>query len=613
MLGWKKGIGFSFGPEPTPDAPARGVGEAPEAAGQAAAAATGETDYRLSWLPLGGYVKMLGQDDMDPTQLSEDPRAFNRRPIWQRMCIISAGVVMNIILAFVLFAITFRVGIEFPAAAIGPVEYGSPAAKAGFEMGDSVQKINGQAPRFGKFEFTDVAIASMLAPRGEVVHYTVQRPDGTQRTLAVVPEMDAATGLQRIGVSPMPSLKVALLKPGEESLLSEIDPALGKLRNGDVIVAANGQPVHDFVQLHALIQRSAGQPVTLTLRNARRGVPEQTITLRPELQTRFGAEGPVSVVGMLPQVVVDRVVPNSPAAAAGVQSGDTVVRVEATAYPSFEQFTKIVSQNEGEPISIEVRRKGQSEILRATPRSSNGKVQVGVALNLFAGPARVSEVLPGSLAAERGVRPGAVLMAIDGTPVQSWPQVVAALWQVPEDGRAELSVRNLDGTTIAIVAPAAQLSDLSELQFQLGVPLSIQMQLQQGATVMGAVWMGLDHTEKFVLQTYMTLRGLFQQTVAPSNLHGIVGIAKIGADAQERGFLWLLYIMGLVSVNLAVVNFLPLPIVDGGLFVLLVIEKIRGKPLEAKVLSAINIAGLALLGCIFVFVTFNDITMFLPK
>ena len=98
--------------------------------------------------------------------------------------------------------------------------------------------------------------------------------------------------------------------------------------------------------------------------------------------------------------------------------------------------------------------------------------------------------------------------------------------------------------------------------------------------------------------------------MSPSNLHGIVGITKIGYDVQERGPVWLWYVLAMVSVNLAVANFLPLPIVDGGLFLLLILEKIRGKPLSLKVQSAIQIVGVVLLIGLFLFVTYNDIGMF---
>ena len=74
--------------------------------------------------------------------------------------------------------------------------------------------------------------------------------------------------------------------------------------------------------------------------------------------------------------------------------------------------------------------------------------------------------------------------------------------------------------------------------------------------------------------------------------------------------MYLVYLLGVISVNLAVANFLPLPIVDGGLFILLIIEKVRGQPLPAKVQEYIQVAGLVLLGSMLLFVTYNDLSLF---
>jgi regulator of sigma E protease len=149
---------------------------------------------------------------------------------------------------------------------------------------------------------------------------------------------------------------------------------------------------------------------------------------------------------------------------------------------------------------------------------------------------------------------------------------------------------------------------MERLHYLVGLPLAYRTKTQVAKNAWDAVLMGMDHTKKFVLNVYMTLAGLVVGTVDPSNLHGIVGITKVGYDVQERGPVWLWYLLAMVSVNLAVANFLPLPIVDGGLFLLLVVEKIRGKPLSVKVQTAIQTVGIVLLAGLFLFVTYNDIT-----
>src|SRR5215471_8370793 len=97
LFSWRKGLGFRWGSsakeyEQIVQAEREGVQKRD-------LSHLGETEYRLNWIPLGGYVKMLGQDDMNPNANSSDPRAYNMKPIGKRMVIVSAGVIMNVILA----------------------------------------------------------------------------------------------------------------------------------------------------------------------------------------------------------------------------------------------------------------------------------------------------------------------------------------------------------------------------------------------------------------------------------------------------------------------------------------------------------------------------------
>jgi regulator of sigma E protease len=92
----------------------RGVSTRAQLTRAAQALGLGETEYRLNWIPLGGYVKMLGQDDLDPNSQSDDPRAFTSKSIPARMLVLSAGVIMNVILAAFGFMVVFLIGFSVP-------------------------------------------------------------------------------------------------------------------------------------------------------------------------------------------------------------------------------------------------------------------------------------------------------------------------------------------------------------------------------------------------------------------------------------------------------------------------------------------------------------------
>ena len=128
----------------------------------------GETDYRVSLLPLGGYVKLGGED---PGEVSTDPREFLNKPRWQRFLVYLAGPAMNIVLAVALIAIVFMAGIEIPdlqriAPVVGHVEPGSGAAAAGFQVGDRLLTANGK--KLDRWQDAVFEMMTSVGPTGEV-------------------------------------------------------------------------------------------------------------------------------------------------------------------------------------------------------------------------------------------------------------------------------------------------------------------------------------------------------------------------------------------------------------------------------------------------------------
>jgi regulator of sigma E protease len=129
----------------------------------------------------------------------------------------------------------------------------------------------------------------------------------------------------------------------------------------------------------------------------------------------------------------------------------------------------------------------------------------------------------------------------------------------------------------------------------------------------GAITKGFDHTHKKVVRILQTLRGLFSGQVAITNLAGPVMIAKASYDLSKYGFGTLLFFLGFISINLAIVNFLPIPVLDGGLFVIATIERIKGSPLNETMMGWVNTVAFLLVIGLMLFVVFNDIRVLLPR
>lgn len=163
----------------------------------------GETEYILSWIPLGGYVKLLGEDPESGDQVSpeEQPRAFTSKPLWARMAVIVAGPLSNYLLAVVLLCIGFTAGLPVLTSSIGKVVEGSPAMKAGIQTGDQIVAIDGA--RIWRWDDMRGMVERSAA---EPLKVTVER-QGKELTLTVTPELAQQKSLLgeevgRIGVTP---------------------------------------------------------------------------------------------------------------------------------------------------------------------------------------------------------------------------------------------------------------------------------------------------------------------------------------------------------------------------------------------------------------------------
>jgi len=185
----------------------------------------GETEYRWNWLPLGGYVKMLGQDDLRPNASSADPRSYNMKPVSKRMVIVSAGVIMNIILAIIGFTILFRMGFNRPPALIGGITPGSPAQHtyredktlAPLQVGDRILSLDGKE----QLDFTKISLEAALMQPDQPVPMKVLRRDGTEENLWIKPQRDEGdpNGFVQMGISSSPKLQAA---PKKDSLPPEM-------------------------------------------------------------------------------------------------------------------------------------------------------------------------------------------------------------------------------------------------------------------------------------------------------------------------------------------------------------------------------------------------------
>jgi regulator of sigma E protease len=236
----------------------------------------GETDYRINLLPLGGYVKMSGENPMD--ERTGDPKEFLSHSRWHRFLIAIAGPAMNILLAIGLLTIVYMVHYEYPAvfdepAVVGWIEPDTPAAKADVQPGDRIVRLGDlQNPTW-----KDVAPKEALSPN-QPLAVTLQR--GSQRIeKTIVPEADGPNQMGSVGWVPKePSVPITDLEAG-------MPAAKSGLKVGDEIISVDGQPVPALAVMIESLKHTQDKPVQLTvLRNGE----EKKFTITPVLADSRG-------------------------------------------------------------------------------------------------------------------------------------------------------------------------------------------------------------------------------------------------------------------------------------------------------------------------------------
>ena len=373
----------------------------------------GETDYRVSAIPLGGYVRMAGDNPEEGR--SGDPDEFLSRPKWQRFLILLAGPGMNLVIAVAFLAIIGMVGTE---------------------------------------------------------------------SLVIKPVIGKIVG-----------------KPAQSA----------GLQTGDRITAVNGDRIDDYDDLRMIISMNAETPLRIDyVRNGR----QQTTTMTPE---RDNSDfGPIGRAGIQPWIdaIVGRVRPNSPAAHAGLRPGDRILAANGHPVEQLVDLDPIFIQAKGAPVSLDLQR----------------------------AQARVTTVLPAVPANDEEAYRGFI--------------------------------------------PPTEVKKLS---------------------LIPAIEDSLKQNEKMLRYVFLTLRRLVRAQGSVKELSGPISIARISGEMFRRGWIEVVAFMAMISLQLGIMNLLPIPVLDGGHIMILLVEGAARRDLSLHVKERITQIGFAVLAALMIVVIYNDV------
>ncbi len=224
------------------------------------------TEYRIGLIPFGGFVKMLGQEDVGPVKESSDPRSFANKPFIVRAAVFAAGVTFNALSAVIIFMIVFLVGINLTPAVVGGVIPNSPAARAGLKTGDEIIEIGGKSENL---DFSNIGVAAALSDVNEAVRLKVKHKDGSIEDFALVAELLQGEEMRAFGILPPMgmSLTVGKLSANDANDLY----ARTGLRPGDRIKSVGGREVRTYWELAEAMRNTFAPEVTLSVERTKRG------------------------------------------------------------------------------------------------------------------------------------------------------------------------------------------------------------------------------------------------------------------------------------------------------------------------------------------------------
>jgi regulator of sigma E protease len=291
-------------------------------------------------------------------------------------------------------------------------------------------------------------------------------------------------------------------------------------------------------------------------------------------------------------------------ATTGVQPGDRIIAVNGVPTPTWKQvYSEYEKAKPGTPITIAVSRSGANQIITATTPEHLASPDI-----LFGYPplaAVIAEVDAGTPADRAGLKPGDTIIAMNGKPVITWPQLVEGVHQ--SGGHSiQFGVRR-DGQQLELDITPMQGTDLEgQPVWQVGVLPNTDEDYER-QSFLEAGKDAASSTVSGMRQIGQVLVGLFSGKVSIRQLAGPVGIARISGEAAKRGLPTLLEFMAVISLNLGLLNLLPIPILDGGHILMLAIEGILRRDLSIAVKERFVQVGLVFLLGIFAFVMYSDI------
>jgi regulator of sigma E protease len=520
----------------------------------------GETEYKISILPLGGFVRMFGENPEEELNEEEKKLSFLHQVLWKKAAIAAAGPIFNFILpVFVFWAMLSGTQERFQPL-IGTVFEGGPAAAAELQAGDRVLAVDEKEI----ISFSNMVEAISLRPNQDVKIKIDRRGktlDVTVHTLGLPSnnpiEKDQKVG--RIGIG-------AGQQKATIAVLEKSPAAMAGLKTEDEIIKWDDEPIHSIHHLFEKLQTAPHQSHQLEIKN---GDTTKTLLLPPI--------GPTT----------------------------DLVSGQALPIPELETQRYAVTADElanAKQTIADTRTKAAEKL---NEQRRNG----GVAF--FEGT--IADIKDDTPAKALGLLKGDRIIAYDGTSFDAWATFHQKLTMAPDD--IHYMVIERKGATFLTSFRMAPYHDpkmrgLPEKKVLGHVAKSAVHEpetFKREVSLVDAFPQAVDETYKIIALTLKGIWALLRFEIPLATLGGPIMIFDLAGKAAEQGQGMFLFLLCLISVNLGVLNLLPIPVLDGGHLLMFSIEAVQRKPISLATRALATRVGLFLLLALMVTAVGNDI------
>jgi regulator of sigma E protease len=560
------------------------------------------TDYCICLVPCGGYVKMAGGEGEQ--EATGAPDEFPSKTPGQRAMVVAAGPVMSVLVALPLLFGILTAGMERASSRINHVVPDGPAWKAGLRRGDLITGIRRKGDDSWRTIrlWRQVWLNSQLQQTVGNIELRIRRDDET--TTVAMETSDKG----RLGVT---SMQVGTENGYVETTVGHVpdDSSAAKagLKPGSTLLEIAGHPLHEWTDVERLFFASPGETLPVKYKSTNGAIRSAGVSVPRH-------KGDIYELGLHLEMpnVVGLVRPDFPAEAAGLRKGDVIANLGGRPTDNWAALRDAVLNAGGRAVLAvlrpgEEKAEGLSIKVELNPGSEMGDV-LGVAPEPYPS---VIGFTDDSKADDAGLQPGDKLVEVAGVKLsdvgklQGWTAVRRATRM--DDNKPVKVVIDRGGEHQEInVQPVA--CSVGEVDFS---PRLDKCQVVPPGRPLAAAGQALRETVAWIGFACRSIWMLVTGRISAKMLSGPVLILTASRYYAEAGLLDFIEFMVIITVHLGVINLVPLPILDGGHLAFLAVEKIRGKPLSEKLVGRLMYAGMVLLICLMVFVTWNDIARLL--